>query len=108
VFAEYIPAHAMRHHFLAPIVLSCRPSRSGDQVGRETPLLVSISTERLTRFEFPETPRSVFFSRPDIAGEKKDRSLYVRALAPEIEDTLSGVGESRTRYEINLSASDNR
>jgi hypothetical protein len=59
-----------------------------------TPLLVSISTERLTRIEFPETLRSAFLSRSDIAVEKEDRSLYVRALAPEIEDTLFVVGES--------------
>jgi hypothetical protein len=44
------------------------------------PILVSISTERLTRIEFPEGLRSVFLSRPDIAVEKEDRSLYVRAL----------------------------
>jgi len=70
-------------------------------------LLVSISTERLTRIELPETLRSVFLSRPDIAVEKEDRSLFVRALAPEIEDTLFAVGESGTTYEINLSTSDN-
>jgi len=71
------------------------------------PLLVPISTERLTRIEFPETLRSVFLSRSDIAVEKEDRSLYVRALAPDIEDTLFAVGESGTMYEINLSTSDN-
>ena len=71
------------------------------------PPLVSISTERLTRIEFPETLRSVFLSRSDIAVEKEDRSLYVRALAPEIQDTLFVVGESGTAYEINLSTSDN-
>jgi hypothetical protein len=70
-------------------------------------IAVSISTERLTRIEFPETLRSVFLSRSDIAVEKEDRSLYVRALAPEIEDTLFVVGESGTTYEINLSISDN-
>jgi TraK protein len=68
---------------------------------------VSISTERLTRLEFPETPRSIFLSRSDVAVEKEDRSLYVRALAPEVEDTLFVVGESGTTYEINLSTSDN-
>src|SRR6266536_1738190 len=68
---------------------------------------VSISTERLTRLEFPETPRSIFLSRSDVAVEKEDRSLYVRALAPEIEDTLFVVSESGTTYEINLSTSDN-
>lgn len=71
------------------------------------PISVSISTERLTRIEFPETLRSVLLSRSDIVVEKEDRSLYVRALAPEIEDTLFAVGESGTTYEINLSASDN-
>jgi hypothetical protein len=71
------------------------------------PISVSISTERLTRIEFPETLRSVLLSRADIAVEKEDRSLYVRALAPEIEDTLFVVGERGTAYEINLSASDN-
>src|SRR5437016_14541094 len=39
------------------------------------PLSVSISTERLTRIEFPENLRSVFLSRSDIAVEKEtDRS----------------------------------
>jgi TraK protein len=71
------------------------------------PLPVSISTERLTRIEFPETLRSVFLSRQDIAVEREERSLYVRALAPEVEDTLFVVGESGTTYEINLSTSDN-
>jgi hypothetical protein len=71
------------------------------------PLLVSISTERLARIEFPEALRSAFLSRADIAVEKEDRSLYIRALAPEIEDTLFVVGESGTAYEINLSTSDN-
>ena len=71
------------------------------------PISVSISTERLTRIEFPETLRSVFLSRSDIAVEREDRSLYVRALAPEVEDTLFVVGESGTTYEINLSISDN-
>src|SRR6266542_6021535 len=71
------------------------------------PISVSISTERLTRIEFSETLRSVFLSRSDIAVEKEDRSLYVRALAPEVEDTLFVVGESGTTYEIDLSTSDN-
>jgi hypothetical protein len=70
------------------------------------PLPVSVSTERLTRIEFPEALRSVFLSRSDIAVEKEDRSLYVRALAPDIEDTLFAVGGSGTTYEINLSTSD--
>ena len=71
------------------------------------PVSVSISTERLTRIEFPENLRSVFLSRSDIAVEREDKSLYVRALAPEIEDTLFVVGESGTTYELNLSTSDN-
>ena len=71
------------------------------------PLSISISTERLTRIEFPETLRSVFLSRLDIAVEKEERSLYVRALAPDVEDLLFVVGESGTTYEINLSTSDN-
>jgi hypothetical protein len=70
------------------------------------PILVSISTERLTRIEFPETLRSAFLSRSDISIEKEDRSLYVRALAPDAQDTLFVVGESGTTYEINLSVSD--
>src|SRR5438034_5865641 len=70
------------------------------------PLSVSISTERLTRIEFPESLRSAFLSRSDIVVEREDRSLYVRALAPEVEDTLFVVGESGTTYEINLSTSD--
>ena len=68
---------------------------------------VSISTERLTRIEFAETLRSAFLSRSDIAVEKEERSLYVRALAPDVQDTLFVVGESGTTYEINLSTSDN-
>jgi hypothetical protein len=70
------------------------------------PISVSISTERLTRIEFPEILRSVFLSRSDIAVEKEEKSLYVRALAPEIEDTLFIIGDSGTTYEINLSTSD--
>jgi len=71
------------------------------------PISVLISTERLTRIELPESLRSAFLSRSDIVLEKEDRSLYVRALAPEVEDTLFVVGESGTTYEINLSTSDN-
>jgi hypothetical protein len=71
------------------------------------PLSVSISTERLTQVEFPETLRSIFLSRLDVAVEKEDGSLYVRALAPEVADTLFVIGESGTTYEINLSTSDN-
>ena len=70
------------------------------------PISVSISTERLTRLEFPENLRSVFLSQSDIAVEKEDRSLYVRALAPEIADTLFVVSDSGTTYELNLSTSD--
>src|SRR5215468_7264644 len=71
------------------------------------PISVSISTERLTRIEFPENLRSVFLSRSDVAVEREEKSLYIRALAPEIEDTLFAVGESGTTYEINLLTSDN-
>lgn len=70
------------------------------------PLTVLISTDRLTRIEFPETPRSVFLSRSDISIEKEDRSLYLRALLPDTQDTLFVVGESGTTYEVNLSTSD--
>ena len=48
------------------------------------PLLVSVSTERLTRIEFPESVRSAFLSRSDIAVEKEDRSRYGRVLAPQV------------------------
>jgi len=71
------------------------------------PLSVSISGDRLTRIEFPETLRSVFLSRSDIVVEKEDKSLYIRALALEVQDSLFSVGESGTTYEINLSTSDN-
>ena len=71
------------------------------------PISVSISTERLTRIEFPENLRSVFLSRSDIAVEREEKSLYVRALAPEIEDALFVVGESGTTYELILSTTDN-
>jgi TraK protein len=71
------------------------------------PTSVFISTERLTRVEFPENLRSVFLSRSDIAVEKEERALYIRALAPDVEDTLFVVGQSGTTYEINLSTSDN-
>jgi hypothetical protein len=69
-------------------------------------LSVLISTERLTRIEFPEPLRSAFLSRSDISIEKEDRSLYLRALLPDTQDTLFVVGESGTTYEINLSTSD--
>ena len=71
------------------------------------PISVSVSTERLTRIEFPETLRSVFLSRSDIGVEREERSLYVRALAPDIDDALFVVGESGITYELNLSVSDN-
>lgn len=70
------------------------------------PLRVSISTERLTRVEFPEPLRSAFLGRADISIEREDRSLYLRALFPETQDTLFAVGESGTTYEISLSTSD--
>jgi hypothetical protein len=71
------------------------------------PISVSISTDRLIRIEFPENLRSVFLSRSDIAVEKEDRSLFVRALAADVADALFVIGESGTTYEINLSASEN-
>ena len=71
------------------------------------PISVSISTERLTRIEFSENLRSVFLSRSDIGVEREERSLYVRALAPDVDDVLFVVGESGTTYELNLSVSDN-
>src|SRR3970282_55246 len=71
------------------------------------PIPISISTERLTRIEFPETLRSVFVSRSNIAVQREEKSLYVRALAPDVEDSLFAVGDSGTTYELNLSTSDN-
>jgi hypothetical protein len=71
------------------------------------PNSVSISTERLTRIEFSENLRLVFVSRSDIAVKREDKSLYVRALAPDVDDALFVVGESGTTYELNLSVSDN-
>ncbi len=68
-------------------------------------LSVLISTDRLTRIQFPEPLRSAFLSRSDISIEKEDRSLYLRALLPDTQDTLFVVGESGTTYEINLSPS---
>src|ERR1700756_3985458 len=71
------------------------------------PVSISISTERLTRIEFPELLRSVFLSRSDVAVEREEKSLYVRAMAPDVEDALFVVGESGTTYELKLSTSDN-
>lgn len=71
------------------------------------PIPISISAERLTRIEFPEILRSVFLSRSDIAVEREEKSLYMRALAPDVDDALFVVGESGTTYELNLSVSDN-
>ena len=56
------------------------------------PIPISISTERLTRIEFPEILRSIFLSRSDIAVEREEKSLYVRALAPDVDDALFVVG----------------
>lgn len=70
------------------------------------PLPVSISNERLTRIEFPENLRSVFLGRADISIEREEKSLYLRALLADTQDTLFAVGESGTTYEINLSFSD--
>jgi hypothetical protein len=61
------------------------------------PVSISISTERLTRIEFPENLRSVFLSRSDIAVEWEEKSLYVRAVAPEVKDTLFVGGETGLR-----------
>jgi hypothetical protein len=68
---------------------------------------VSVSTERFTRIEFPENLRSVFLSRSDIAVDREKKSLYVRALAPGVEDSLFVARENGTTYEINLSVSNN-
>jgi hypothetical protein len=70
------------------------------------PISVSISRERLTRIEFPQTLRPGFLSRSDIAVEKEDKSLYIRGLAPEVQDSLFAVGENGTTYELNLFTSD--
>jgi hypothetical protein len=72
------------------------------------PLSIFISTERLTRIEFPENLRSIFLSRSDIAVEREEKSLYVRALALDIEDALFVVGESGTTYELKFSTSDDQ
>src|SRR5439155_25641547 len=71
------------------------------------PISVSISTEWLTRIEFAENLRSVLLSRSDIGVEREERLLYVRTLAPDVDDALFVVGESGTTYELNLSVSDN-
>ncbi len=98
----------MSFYFIGLAVLLLLPSQLHARVvkweGRAVKVL--ISTERLTRIEFPEIPRSVFLSRSDISIEKEDRSLYLRALLPDTQDTLFVVGESGTTYEINLSTSD--
>jgi len=65
------------------------------------PISIAISSERLGRIEFPETLRSVFLSRSDIGVEREEKSLYVRALAPDADDVLFVVGESGTTYELN-------
>ena len=88
--------------FIFPSIL-----RAGVMKWEGKPISVSISAERLTRIEFPESLRSAFLSRSDIILEKEDRSLYVRALAPDVQDALFVVGESGTTYELNLSVSDN-
>lgn len=41
------------------------------------PLAVSISTERLTRIEFPENLRSVFLSRSNIGVESEENDLMI-------------------------------
>jgi hypothetical protein len=98
----------MRHAIILALLLVSAPAIHAGVIKWEgKPISVSISAERLTRIEFPETLRSVFLSRSDIAVEKQDRSLYVRALAPDVADTLFVAGDSGTTYEINLSTSDN-
>lgn len=98
----------MRPYVIALALLLLAPSELHARVikWQGKPLSVSISTERLTRVEFPESLRSAFLSRPDISIEKDDRSLYLRALFPDTQDTLFAVGESGTTYEISLSTSD--
>ena len=98
----------MRLRLIGLAVLLLLPSQLQARVVKweGKPLMVLISTARLTRIEFPETPRSAFLGRYDTSIEKEDRSLYLRALLPDTEDTLFVVGESRTTYEINLSTSD--
>jgi len=86
----------MCHPFRAPVILPFRPSCSGNQFGRETPIGFHFNPSASQRIEFPETLRSVFLSRSNVAVEKEDTSLFVRALAPEIEDTLFVVGEGGT------------
>jgi len=86
----------MCHPFRAPVILPFRPSCSGNQFGRETPIGFHFNPSASQRIEFPETLRSVFLSRSNVAVEKEDTSLFVRALAPEIEDTLFVVGEGAT------------
>jgi hypothetical protein len=71
------------------------------------PVLVSISTDRLTRIEFPENLRSGFLGRSDIAVEREEKSLMSERSRAGIKDTLFVVCESGTTYEINLSIFDN-
>ncbi len=98
----------MRLHLIGLALLLLVPSELYGRVVKweGKPLAVLISTDRLTRIEFPEIPRSAFLSRSDISIEKEDRSLYLRALLSDTQDTLYVVGESGTAYEINLSTSD--
>ncbi len=98
----------MRVRLIGLAVLFLLPSQLHARVVKweGKPLTVLISTDRLTRIEFPEPLRSAFLSRSDISIEKEDRSLYLRALLPDTQDTLFVVGESGTTYEINLSTSD--
>ncbi len=97
----------MRLRLIGLAVLLLFPSQLQARVVKREgkALSVLISTDRLTRIEFPEPLRSAFLSRSDISIEKEDRSLYLRALLPDTQDTLFVVGESGTTYEINLSTS---
>ena len=60
---------------------------------------VSISTERLTRIEFPEPLRSVFLSRSDIAVEKEEGPLRPSAGAGRRGYVVCGwrTGDRETR-----------
>jgi len=42
------------------------------------PIPITISTERLTRIEFPEILRSVFLSRSDIAVEREEVLILLK------------------------------
>ncbi len=64
------------------------------------PLTALISTERLTRIDFPETPRCGFISRSDIAAEKEDRSILCWQDPETNQTTISSRSSSATRGTI--------